>query len=138
MFRLSSRHLTAARRRAASLNPPGSQPGTADDELADDQLADDDGIYDGPATVHDGDRSHHTRARLTGRIDPIDGHYHWQGTVFGIDFAGKPPPRVVIAIGDRTASARLTESLSRSTYSVVGVGAPPFELEWVEVEVPLL
>ncbi len=39
---------------------------------------DDEEVYDGPATV-DGRIS---RVRLTGHLDPIDGRYHWQGTVF--------------------------------------------------------
>ena len=39
--------------------------------------------YDGAAMLTIGDACHPVRVRLTGRLDPIDGHYHWQGTVFG-------------------------------------------------------
>lgn len=97
-----------------------------------------DAVYDGPAMVRVGDHSHLARVRLTGHIDPIDGHYHWQGTLFDIDFGNRPPDHVLVAIGDHDAKARLTERTPWSTYSVVGVGAPPFELGEVEVEVPLL
>ena len=97
-----------------------------------------DAVYDGPATVSIDDQSHHTRVRLTGHLDPIDGYYHWQGTVFDADFHVRPPQDVIITMGERTAAARLTERTPRSTYSVVGVGAPPFELGRIEVEVPLL
>ncbi|MCH9669404.1 MAG: DUF4873 domain-containing protein [Actinomycetia bacterium] len=97
-----------------------------------------DAAYDGPAIVRVNDQSHHARVRLTGHIDPVDGHYHWQGTLFDIDFGERPPPQVVVAIGDRAAEARLTDRTPWSTYSVVGVGRPPFELGRIEVEVPLL
>ena len=39
-------------------------------------------MYDGPATVQIGDDDRDVRVRLTGHLDPIDGHYHWQGTIF--------------------------------------------------------
>lgn len=100
--------------------------------------AQEDAAYDGPATVRINGHSHHVRVRLTGHIDPIDGHYHWQGTLFDIDFGERPPQEVTVAIGHRTAAARITDRTPWSTYSVVGVGTPPFELGRVEVEVPLL
>lgn len=122
----------ANRRGRADRITPAFEVDTPDAEPAED------GVYDGPATVRAEDCSHHARVRLTGRIDPIDGHYHWQGTVFDIDLGDRPPTRVVVEIGDRAASARLTERMSSSAYSVVGVGPPPFGLDWIEVEVPLL
>ena len=39
--------------------------------------------YDGAATLTIGGPAHPVRVRLAGRLDPIDGQYHWQGTVFG-------------------------------------------------------
>ena len=42
-----------------------------------------DDIYDGPATLTLADASAQVRVRLTGHVDPIDGQYHWQGTIFG-------------------------------------------------------
>jgi hypothetical protein len=97
-----------------------------------------DAIYDGPATVEFEGRSHDTRMRLAGRIDPVDGHYHWQGTVFDADFEVQLPQQVMVTLGGRRAAARLAERTPQSTYSVVGVGAPPFQLSEVEVEIPLL
>ncbi|MDG4665809.1 DUF4873 domain-containing protein [Mycobacterium sp. 236(2023)] len=105
-------------------------------------LASDDGpddtVYDGEATVVVGDRIHGVRVRLTGQLDPIDGHYHWQGTVFDDSLEVRMPQEVTVTIGDRTARGRLTERTPWSTFSVVGLGAPPFALDTVEVDVPLL
>jgi hypothetical protein len=88
-----------------------------------------DEVYDGPATVRVGDHDHPARVRLTGRVDPIDGRYHWQGTVFDhLPIANKLPQPVTLTIDDRTAHARITERTPQGGYSVVGVGAPPFTL----------
>jgi Domain of unknown function (DUF4873) len=94
-----------------------------------------DDIYDGPATVTMADICTETRVRVSGHIDPIDGQYHWQGTLFG-QF-----PRDVLAqvrtvtlvVGERSVSARITEGTPQDTYSIAGVGAPPFALADVEV-----
>jgi len=98
----------------------------------------DDDVYDGPATVRIDDQSHGTQVRLTGRIDPIDGHYHWQGTIFDTGLDVKLPRDVIVEVGERTAAARLTERTPLAAYSVVGVGAPPFPLDEFQIEVPLL
>lgn len=105
---------------------------------ADDGHGSDAGVYDGPATVRVDDRSYDTQARLTGRLDPIDGHYHWQGTIVDTGFEVKLPRDVTIVVGERQAPARLTERTPWARYSVAGVGAPPFALAEIEVEVPLL
>ena len=52
--------------------------------------ADDDETYDGAATLTIAGIHHSVRVRLTGRLDPIDGHYHWQGTVFSSPSAPLP------------------------------------------------
>jgi hypothetical protein len=84
-------------------------------------------LYDGPATLRVADDDHSVRVRLTGRLDPIDGKYHWRGTVFGTlpDEVLKRPEALLTANG-RTASARLTERSPQGGYSVTGMGAPPF------------
>jgi cation diffusion facilitator CzcD-associated flavoprotein CzcO len=99
-----------------------------------------DDTYDGPATLTMAGTSQQVRVRLTGHIDPIDGQYHWQGTVF--DF---PPAdlrararSVSLTVGKRCASARITEETSQGTHSIAGVGAPPFALADVEITVPPL
>ncbi|MDA2894188.1 DUF4873 domain-containing protein [Mycolicibacterium sp. BiH015] len=97
-----------------------------------------DSVYDGGATVAVGDRVLDAKVRLTGRVDPIDGHYHWQGTIFAADSDVRLPQEVTVTIGDRSARGRLTERTPWSTFSVVGLGAPPFALEAVVVDVPRL
>jgi uncharacterized protein DUF4873 len=97
-----------------------------------------DELYDGRATVHIGADDHAVRVRLAGYFDPIDGQYHWQGTILeplsGID---KLPQPATVTIGNRSAPARITERTSQGGYSVVGVGAPPFALDGAEVAVPV-
>jgi hypothetical protein len=84
-------------------------------------------VYDGPAVLAIGDSEHAVRVRLTGHLEPIDGRYHWRGTVFEVvpDDVLRTP-RVSLTIGDRTAAARITEKTPWGTYSVTGEGAPPF------------
>jgi hypothetical protein len=106
------------------------------DSLAD-PLGEGDG-YSGPAEVLIGGVRHDTHVRLSGRLDPIDGKYHWQGTLFDSGFEARMPEDVVVVIADREAGARLTERTPWSTYSVVGVGTPPFALDPVELEIPRL
>lgn len=86
-----------------------------------------DAVYDGPASLRVADDDHAVRVRLTGRLDPIDGKYHWRGTVFGAlpDDVLKRPEALLTANG-RTAAARLTERTPQGGYSVTGMGAPPF------------
>ena len=78
------------------------------------------------------------RVRLSGRLDPIDGRYHWQGTVFDAlpDIVLTRSQPVALTIGERTAECRITERTPQGSYSVVGVGAPPYALDDVEVVVP--
>ena len=97
-----------------------------------------DEVYDGPAAVQIGDDIHDARVRLTGHFDPIDGRYHWQGTVFDTLPDDNPPQRVRLAVGERTAEARIAERTPWGSYSVVGVGEPPFALDEVEITLPVL
>ena len=94
-----------------------------------------DDTYDGTATVTVGDICTETRVRIAGHIDPIDGQYHWQGTLF-VQFPADVLARVrtvTLTVGDRSVSARITEETQQGTYSIAGVGAPPFALADVEV-----
>lgn len=91
-------------------------------------------IYDGPATVRIGDDERTVRVRLAGHVDPIDGRYHWQGTVFDeLPDDTKLPLQVTVAIDDQHTPARIVERPPQGGYSVAGVGAPPFAMEPVEV-----
>ncbi|MCP9271730.1 diiron oxygenase [Mycolicibacterium arenosum] len=86
-----------------------------------------DEVYDGPANIKVSDEEHAVRVRLTGRLDPVDGKYHWRGTVFGAlpeDVLRRP--EALLTANGRTAAARLTERTPQGGYSVTGVGAPPF------------
>jgi hypothetical protein len=93
-----------------------------------------DDIYDGPATLTAADTCEQVRVRVTGHIDPIDGQYHWQGMVFGSVSADVVRARAVtLAVGERSASARITEETPQGAHSIAGVGAPPFALAEVEL-----
>ena len=76
--------------------------------------------------------------RLSGRLDPIDGRYHWQGMIFDemSDEVLKGPKPVTLTIGERSAECRITERTPQGRYSVVGVGIPPYALDDVEVVLP--
>jgi hypothetical protein len=95
-----------------------------------------DEVYDGPAMLHVGDDEQQVRVRLSGRLDPIDGRYHWQGTVLDASTDLRPGP-VTVTIGEQTAACRITERTQQGGYSVAGVGMPPYALGDVEVVVPL-
>jgi Domain of unknown function (DUF4873) len=90
-------------------------------------------LYDGPATIGIGDEQRVVRVRLAGHVDPIDGRYHWQGTVFdALPDGVKLPQQATLSVGDNHAGARITELTPWGTYSVAGVGAPPFALDDLE------
>jgi hypothetical protein len=101
-------------------------------------IAVDDDLYDGAATIRIRNDEHEVRVRLSGRLDPIDGRYHWQGTVFDAlpDGVLCQPQPVTVTIGERSAEGRVVERTPQGGYSVVGVGAPPYALDEVEVVVP--
>jgi cation diffusion facilitator CzcD-associated flavoprotein CzcO len=84
--------------------------------------------YNGDATLKIDGTGHPVRVRLTGRLDPIDGHYHWQGTVFGSlpDEVLKQARAATLSVGERSAQARIVERTPWGTHSVAGVGAPPY------------
>jgi len=80
-------------------------------------------LYDGPATVDGRD----VRVRLAGHLDPIDGLYHWRGTVFE-SLDELPRGSITIAVGERSATARVAERSQQGGYAVTGTGLPPFPL----------
>jgi cation diffusion facilitator CzcD-associated flavoprotein CzcO len=98
----------------------------------------DEQTYEGPATLTTADTCAQVRVRLAGHVDPIDGQYHWQGTIFDemlTDLLTKSRT-VDLAVGDLSASARITEKTPQGTHSIAGVGAPPFHLPAVELAAP--
>jgi cation diffusion facilitator CzcD-associated flavoprotein CzcO len=93
----------------------------------------DDETYDGAATLTIAGTCHPVRVRLTGHLDPIDGHYHWQGTVSSSPAQPLPAEAlkartVTVTVGERSAAARIIEQTPWGTHSVAGVGAPPYTL----------
>jgi cation diffusion facilitator CzcD-associated flavoprotein CzcO len=88
----------------------------------------DDQTYDGAATLTIAGTDHPVRVRLTGHLDPIDGHYHWQGTVFELlaDDAITQARVATLTVGECSAPARIVEKTPWGTHSVAGVGAPPY------------
>ncbi|UQX12105.1 DUF4873 domain-containing protein [Candidatus Mycobacterium methanotrophicum] len=96
-----------------------------------------DDTYDGPATLSSAETCAHARVRLIGHVDPLDGQYHWQGTVFDLLPAELTRARTVtLVVGERSASARLTEETPQGTHSIAGVGAPPFAMADLEFSTP--
>ncbi|WP_099024649.1 DUF4873 domain-containing protein [Mycolicibacterium palauense] len=90
--------------------------------------APDDELYDGPVTATVAEREIAARVRLTGHLDPVDGRYHWQGTLFAeLPGERRTAARAVdLRIADRTAHARVVERTPWGAHMVAGVGDPPF------------
>jgi hypothetical protein len=94
----------------------------------------DEDMYDGPATLTAPDSCAQVRVLLTGHIEPIDGQYHWQGTIFDRLPAELVKARTVtLTVGERSAPARITEQTPQGTHSIAGVGAPPFPLQSLQL-----
>jgi hypothetical protein len=80
-------------------------------------------VYDGSATVN----GRAVRVRLTGHLDPIDGKYHWQGTVFDT-LTETPRGAVTVTVDGKTVQGKYTERTQQGGYQIAGVGSPPFRL----------
>ena len=75
---------------------------------------------------------------LAGHLNPIDGQYHWQGTILdevAADFLTSTRT-VKLSVGTLSASARITEKTPQGTHSITGVGAPPFGRTDAELTAP--
>ncbi|ORW39624.1 monooxygenase [Mycobacterium paraense] len=86
-----------------------------------------DATYEGAATLTIAGAEHPVRVRLPGHLDPIDGRYHWQGTVFGAA-ALNDTRTATLTVGERSAAARVVEQTPWGTHTVAGVGSPPYAL----------
>jgi len=95
--------------------------------------------YAGAATLTVDGATHQVRVRLTGHLDPIDGRYHWQGTLFDCDWQPLPDNALkqarvaTLTVSGCAASARIVEKTPWGTHSVAGVGAPPYPVRGVEL-----
>jgi hypothetical protein len=89
----------------------------------------DEETYEGPATLTTTDTCAQVRVLLAGHIEPIDGQYHWQGTVFDhLPMELVRARTVTLTVGEHSAPARITEETPQGTHSIAGVGAPPYPL----------
>jgi hypothetical protein len=97
-----------------------------------------DGVYDGPATLTLADTSQQVKVRLAGHINPIDGQYHWQGTILDEMAADlmTTSRTVGLSVGALSASARIVEKTPQGRHSIAGVGAPPFARPNIELTAP--
>lgn len=84
--------------------------------------------YDGAATLEIGGARYQVRVRLLGHLDPLDGNYHWQGTVFETlpDASLKQIRTATLSVGEHTAPVRIVEKTPWGTHSIAGVGVPPY------------
>lgn len=88
-----------------------------------------DGIYAGPACLIVQETRHAVRVRLKGSVNPFDGHFHWQGTVYDAPEQVKPTgSQVRLEIEDTEAPARLVERTGDGHLMISGTGRPPFRL----------
>ncbi|MBX9641881.1 MAG: DUF4873 domain-containing protein [Mycobacteriaceae bacterium] len=108
----------------AQLTPVSPPPAASAFDLSS-HAPDHDDTYEGEATLEIGGTRHPVRVRLIGHLDPLDGNYHWQGTVFDVEELSRE--RVgTLSVGRHSAPARIVEQTPWGTHSVAGVGAPPY------------
>jgi hypothetical protein len=90
--------------------------------------------YAGLATLMIDDQECRVHVRLSGRVDPLDGKYHWQGTVFDPlpDAALRRTRQVMLNAGMRSTAARIIEQNPQGGHSIAGMGEPPFAFNAVE------
>lgn len=111
----------------AQLKPPQPPPVLSAFDLSSSAPQDDD-TYDGAATLEIAGTRHPVQVRLHGHVDPIDGNYHWQGTVFDRlphDLLQRTR-EATVTVGQHSAPARIVEQTPWGGHSVAGVGAPPY------------
>lgn len=101
-------------------------------DLSNDHVRDE-GVFAGAAVLRSGEYEAISPVRLSGHLEPLDGNYHWYGTVDDLEIGAalKTMPRgsVTVAVGGgEPAPAMVTDRTVWGTYRLVGVGAPPFPL----------
>ncbi len=99
--------------------------------------------YDGTATLRVGDAELPVTVHLDGHLEPLDGLFHWYGRIERSDAlaAAKDGGATTgqLAIGDRDpAELRLAEYDPWGHIQVKGTGRPPYPLESVTVELPVV
>ncbi len=101
-------------------------------DLSNDHIRDE-GVYAGTAVLRSGDYEAVSPVRLAGHLEPLDGRYHWYGTVDDLDIGAalKKMPRGSVTVsvgGGDDVPAMVTDKTVWGTYRLVGVGTPPYPL----------
>ncbi|WP_253876089.1 DUF4873 domain-containing protein [Mycobacterium asiaticum] len=111
----------------AQLGPAAPPPVSSAFELSA-SAPDYEDTYDGTATLEIDGTSQPVHVRLIGHLDPLDGNYHWQGTIFDAlpEESVKRSRAATLSVGDHSAPARIVERTPWGTHSVAGVGKPPY------------
>ncbi|HJR89296.1 MAG TPA: DUF4873 domain-containing protein [Aeromicrobium sp.] len=97
--------------------------------------------FSGRATLTVGDQVVDVTVHVDGHLEPLDGRYHWYGriersaAVAAIKDAGATFG-VLSIDGAATAELRLAEYDPWGHVQVNGVGAPPYPMEPVEIDLP--
>ena len=88
-----------------------------------------DGVYTGAADLIVDEARYAVRVRLKGSVNPFDGHYHWQGTVFEAPDHVKPAGTPVrLRVDGHDAVGRLVERTADGHLMISGTGRPPYPL----------
>jgi len=144
LLRLMGRHTRIEVRRSSQqvfnervhLHSPSYAPVASAFELS--SCGTDHDSYAGSATLAWAGSTQQVRVRLAGHLNPIDGQYHWQGTVLD-DMAADlmaTSRTVSLSVGAMSASGRIIEKTPQGMHSIAGVGAPPFARPDVELAAP--
>ncbi|NMD54288.1 MULTISPECIES: DUF4873 domain-containing protein [Tsukamurella] len=101
-------------------------------DLSNDHVRDE-GVFAGEAVLRAGDFEAVSPVRLAGHLEPLDGNYHWYGTVDDLEVGAalKKMPRGSVTVsvaGGEASPALVTDRTVWGTYRLVGVGAPPYPL----------
>ncbi|MGH3414121.1 MAG: DUF4873 domain-containing protein [Marmoricola sp.] len=85
--------------------------------------------YEGPATIRAEDSSVEVTVTLRGRLEPIDGRFHWYGRVAAspeLDASHSAGDHVTIATAHGTAAGRISDLDPWGRFRIAGTGRPPF------------
>jgi hypothetical protein len=113
----------------------GRFPHRADRDAVDlsDAFLREDGVVAGIAVFTIGDTDRTAPVRLSGHLEPLDGHYHWYGVVDDVEVgaelkAAKKGTLVVSMAGAAPVPATAGDRTGWGTVRISGVGEPPYPI----------